>query len=267
MPSLAHDDRGRGPAIVLIHGHPFNRSMWAPQLNALAGDFRLVAPDLPGYGDSAPRGEKIAMGGLADAVLELLDAIGIERATVVGLSMGGLVAMELGLHHLERVDGVVLAATTAAPVTPEEVQRRRATAASIERDGMLAHVLDMAGHLFGVEARRDPGLLTTVFAMMIHTPPAGPAAALRGRAERPDYASLLRDLEVPALVIAGDQDGYSTPEITDQLVASLREPEVLRLPGVGHLPNLEEPERFNAALRTFVIGLPPPARLHRPAAG
>lgn len=252
--TLAHDDRGRGRAIVLIHGHPFNRTMWAPQLDGLAGDFRLVAPDLPGYGDSPPRGEKIAMGELAGAVLELIDEIGIERATVVGLSMGGLVAMELGLRHPERVDGVVLAATTAAPVTPEEAQRRRETAADIERDGMLAHVLEMAGHLFGVEARRDPALLTTVFAMMIHTPPAGPAAALRGRAERPDYATWLGDLKVPALVIAGDEDGYSTPAITDQLVASLPDPEVLRLAGVGHLPNLEEPARFNAALRAFAGG-------------
>ncbi|HEX5584466.1 alpha/beta hydrolase, partial [Gaiella sp.] len=83
------------------------------------------------------------------------------------------------------------------------------------------------------------------------TDPAGPAAALRGRAERPDYERLLRDLRPPALVIAGDHDAYSTKEVTDQLVAALPDPEVLILEGVGHFPNLEAPEPFDAAVRTF----------------
>jgi pimeloyl-ACP methyl ester carboxylesterase len=86
---------------------------------------------------------------------------------------------------------------------------------------------------------------------MLETDPAGPAAALRGRAERPDYERLLRDLRPPALVIAGDHDAYSTQEVTEQLVAALPEPEVSILPGVGHFPNLEAPEAFDAAVRAF----------------
>jgi 3-oxoadipate enol-lactonase len=217
-PALAHDDRGSGRAIVLVHGHPFNRGMWAPQADSLARDFRVVAPDLPGYGASPPRGARITMRELADAVLELVDGLGIARATVVGLSMGGLVAMELALARPDRVDGLVLAATTAAPVTPEEAHQRRGFAADIEENGMLGAA----------------------------------AAALRGRAERPDYSRLLSDLRVPSLVVAGDADPYAPAPVTDQLVASLPAPEVVRLPGVGHLPHLEAPERFDAALRAFV---------------
>jgi 3-oxoadipate enol-lactonase len=192
-PALAHDDRGSGRAIVLVHGHPFNRGMWAPQADSLARDFRVVAPDLPGYGASPPRGAKITMRELADAVLEF------------------------ALARPDRVDGLVLAATTAAPVTPEEAHQRRGLAADIEENGML-----------------------------------GAAAALRGRAERPDYSRLLSDLRVPSLVVAGDADPYAPAPVTDQLVASLPAPEVVRLPGVGHLPHLEAPERFDAALRAFV---------------
>jgi pimeloyl-ACP methyl ester carboxylesterase len=251
-PALAHDDRGSGRAIVLIHGHPFNRGMWAPQLDSLARDFRVVAPDLPGYGASPPRGARITMRELADALLELVDELGIGRATVVGLSMGGLVAMELALARPDRVDGLVLAATTAAPVTPEEAHQRRELAADIEENGMLGAALGMAARLFGPSASKDPKLVEAVFAMMIHTPPAGAAAALRGRAERPDYSRLLSDLRVPSLVVAGDADPYAPAPVTDQLVASLPAPEVVRLAGVGHLPNLEAPERFDATLRAFV---------------
>jgi 3-oxoadipate enol-lactonase len=253
--ALGFDERGSGRPIILLHGSPFDRRMWAPQLAGLSGEFRIVAPDLPGYGSSPLRAATMTMRAFADAVVELLDALGIDRAVVVGLSMGGLVAMELALGRPERVEGVVLAATSSAPLHPREAERRRAAAAEIEANGMLATTLEMAGSLFGPRARRNPPLLVDVLRMMLSTPPAGAAAALRGRAEHPDYSSLLPELAVPSLVIAGDADGFAPEEVTAQLVDSLPEPELLVLPGVGHLPNLEEPGRFNAALRAFVAGI------------
>lgn len=249
--TLAYDDRGNGRAIVFLHGHPFSRAMWAAQLEALSDEFRVVAPDLPGYGESAPVAATLPMRGFADSVVELLDALSVARATIVGLSMGGLVAMELGLAHPDRVDGLVLAATTAAALTEEEAARRRSAAQDIEASGMLAHTAEMLPRLFGPVASRDPAITVPIVTTMLRTSPAGAAAALRGRAERPDYERLLRDLRPPALVIAGDHDAYSTREVTDQLVAALPDPEVLILAGVGHFPNLEAPERFDEAVRVF----------------
>lgn len=248
---LAHDERGSGPAIVLVHGHPFSRAMWAGQLDSLSDAFRVIAPDLPGYGESPARGEVITPRGLADAVVELMDGIEIEQATVVGLSLGGLVAMELGLGYPDRVAGLIFTATTAAPLTPEEAEMRRSTAAQLERDGMLDHALEMAGRLFGPAAMRNPDLVLPILEVMLRTSPTGAAAALRGRAERPQYHELLPELRIPALVLVGDADFFSTAEITAQLVASLPDPEVLILPGVGHMPNLEAPERFDEAVRAF----------------
>jgi pimeloyl-ACP methyl ester carboxylesterase len=244
--TLDHDDRGWGAPIVLIHGHPFDRRMWTPQLEGLSDEFRLVAPDLPGYGRSpVPDRDKTSMRELAEAVVDLMRALELDRPVVVGLSMGGLVAMEIGVGWPE------LAATTAAPVTAEEAGRRRAAADQIDDEGMLAVTLEMAGRLFGPAARRDPALVERVIAMMLHTPPGGAAAALRGRAERPDYTALLPHLQPPSLVIAGDHDPYAPEAVVEQLVASLPEPKVVRLPGAGHLPNLEAPEAFDAALRRF----------------
>jgi 3-oxoadipate enol-lactonase len=225
--------------------------MWAPQLRSLSAGFRVLAPDLPGYGGSPPRGRKVTMGQLADAVRHLLDALGLARAVVVGLSMGGLVAMELGLRAPDRVDGVVLAATTAAPVTPTEAAERRATADRLERDGMLDLVLEMAAKLFGPAARRDPEIVAPVLSMMLHTSPAGAAAALRGRAERPDYRALLPGLQVPSLVVAGDHDAYADEAVVAELVSALPDPGVVRLRGTGHLPNLEAQVEFDEAVRSF----------------
>jgi 3-oxoadipate enol-lactonase len=248
---LAPEDAGQGPALVLVHGHPFDRRMWAPQLRSLSHQFRVLAPDLPGYGGSPPLGDTVTMRALAEEVSRFIDAVGVPRAVVVGLSMGGLVAMELALARPDQVDGVVLAATTAAPVTSAEAEQRRTTAAQVERDGMLDLALEMAGRLFGPAARANPDIVEPVLSMMLRTPPAGAAAALRGRAERPDYRALLPGLQVPAMVIAGDHDGYADETVVAELIAALPEPDVVRLPGSGHLPNLENPAGFDAALRGF----------------
>jgi 3-oxoadipate enol-lactonase len=247
---LAYDEAGTGPAVVLIHGHPFNRSMWAPQLAALAGPYRVIAPDLRGYGASPVTPGTVPMSQLAADVARLLDRRGVSRAAVVGLSMGGLVAMELAGADPARWWALGLVATTAEPVTEAERADRLARAAQAEREGIGPLARDMATRLFGPDV--DPALSGQVMAMMLATDPHGAAAALRGRAERPDYRPILRELDLPALVLTGDQDGYSTAEITDRLTSGLRRPHRVTVPGVGHLPNLENPARFNTELTAFL---------------
>jgi pimeloyl-ACP methyl ester carboxylesterase len=125
--ALAHDDAGEGPAVVLIHGHPFNRSMWTPQLAALRDSFRVIIPDLRGYGDSPVTPGTVPMAQLAADVRHLLDAKGIATAALAGLSMGGLVVMELAAAQPHRWWAYGFIATTAQRVTADEQQARRAT--------------------------------------------------------------------------------------------------------------------------------------------
>ena len=247
---LACDEAGAGPVVVLLHGHPFNRSMWAPQLAALAGTYRVIAPDLRGYGGSPVTPGTVPMGQLAADVAGLLDRRDVSRAAVIGLSMGGLVAMELTGADPARWWALGLVATTAEPVTGAERADRRARADQAERDGIGPLAQDMADRLFGPQV--DPAVSSQVMAMMLATDPRGAAAALRGRAARPDYRPALRELDLPALVLTGDHDGYSTAEITDRLTGALRQPHRVTLPGLGHLPNLEDPARFNAELTMFL---------------
>lgn len=247
--TLAHDDRGSGPAVLLIHGHPFDRSLWGPQLESLSASWRVVAPDLRGFGESPATPGSVRMSELAGDVWELLDGLGIEQAAVVGLSMGGLIAMEMALARPQRIWALGLVATTVQPVDDGERERRRALADRVEAEGMGA-MLEYMRPQFGPEP--DPRLVEEITAMIARNNPQGAAAALRGRAERPDYRPGLRELTLPSFVCAGTHDVWSTPAVVQEIVDNLREPRTATLEHVGHLPNREARDRFDAELSSFL---------------
>ena len=247
---LAYDDAGSGDCAVLIHGHPFDRTLWEPQLAALRDGFRVLAPDLRGFGESPVTAGSVTMRQYAADVEGLLDGLGIGRAAIVGLSMGGLVTMELAAARPERYWAIGLVATTAEPVTPHEQVTRRQRADAVERDGMGVLVDYMHTGLYGPAC--PPAIRDRVDAMMAAASPAGAAAALRGRADRPDYRPVLARLDIPALVCAGSADPWSNREVTAEMIACLKRPEVLMIDGAGHLPNLEAEREFNDALRAFL---------------
>lgn len=247
---LAFDDAGHGECVVLIHGHPFDRTLWQPQLAALRGSFRVIAPDLRGFGDSPVTPGSVTMRRFAADIEELLDDLRIPRAAIAGLSMGGLVTMELAVARPERYWALGLVATTAEPVTPRERAVRRERADAVERDGMGVLVDYMHTGVYGPAC--PPAVRARIDAMMATAPPAGAAAALRGRAERPDYRPLLAELDIPALVCAGTADPWSNDAVTAEIASSLKRPEILTIDAVGHLPNLEAEAEFNQALLAFL---------------
>jgi 3-oxoadipate enol-lactonase len=248
---LAFDDVGAGPCVVLIHGHPFDRSLWRPQVEVLATRFRVVAPDLRGFGASPGTPHLVTLREYAHDVEELLDRLGIERAAAVGLSMGGLVVMDLATTLPDRWWALGLVTTTAEPVTPQEQAVRRERADLLERDGMQVLIDYMHTGLYGPRAGEE--VRSRVDAMMARAPVAGAAAALRGRAERPDYRPRLRELEIPTFVCTGSEDPWSNETVTAEIVDHLRHPELVVVEGASHLPNLEAEDAFNRSLMEFLL--------------
>jgi pimeloyl-ACP methyl ester carboxylesterase len=247
---LASDDAGSGECVVLIHGHPFDRTLWSPQMNALSTTFRVLAPDLRGFGQSPVTPGVVTMREYAADIEELLDKRAITRAAVVGLSMGGLVAMELATARPDRYWALGLVATTAEPPSPQDSRIREERADATERDGMKVLIDYMHTGVYGPAC--PPAVRARVDAMMAAAAPAGAAAALRGRARRPDYRPLLTTVDIPALVVTGTADPWSNAKVTAEIVASLKRPEQVIIDGVGHLPNLEVEEEFNDALTAFL---------------
>lgn len=225
---------------------------------ALRGSFRVLAPDLRGFGASPVTPGTVAMREYAADIEELLAELGIARAAIIGLSMGGLVAMELAAAVPRRCWALGLIATTAEPPSPQDLRAREERADAIERDGIGVLVEYMHTGLYGPGC--PPAVRARVDAMMAAAPPDGAAAALRGRGRRPDYRPMLAVLDIPALVVAGTADPWSTAAVTAEIVASLKRPSLVAIDGAGHLPNLEAETQFNEALLTFLVQ-------HRPLSG
>lgn len=248
---LDYDDTVAGrTALLLVHGHPFDRSMWGPQRRAAEqAGWRVIVPDLRGYGASQVTPRIVTLETFARDLATLVLALGIGRVVVGGLSMGGQIAMEFCRLFPERVAGLLLAATFAQAETAEGKVQRNNTADRLETEGMAAYADETLPKMLAPETLRDrPELARTVLQMMQSAPPAGAAAALRGRAERPDYSEVLARLKVPTLIAAGDRDAFTTRSDAEHMHRLIPGSRLVWMEGIGHMPNLEAEEPFNEAM-------------------
>src|SRR5271157_5908196 len=186
---LAFADTRRASVLVLLHGFPLSREMWASQITEIGKYYRVIAPDLRGHGDSSAPEGVYTMDEMADDVIELLDRLQIKQPVVVGgLSMGGYVALSLVLRYPERVCGLILIDTRAAADTPEAAKGREDTARNVLRAGSGRGMIEtMVPRLFGKTTReKHPQRVEAMLAVMERTSPQGIAGALRGMAIRTD---------------------------------------------------------------------------------
>lgn len=254
--TVGYTDEGTGPPLVLVHGHPFDRTMWAPQIEAFAPTHRVIAPDLRGYGESEVVPGTTALSVFATDIAALLDHLGIERAVIGGLSMGGQIVMECYRLFPERITGLLLADTFPAAETDDGKRSRNAQADRLLREGMKGYadeVLDKMVAPYGTKAAATAA--AHVHRMMTAASPEGAAAALRGRAERPDYRDLLTRVSVPTLVVVGRDDTYTPVADAEAMHAAIPGSTLAVIESSAHLPNLERPDAFNTALREHLVRL------------
>ena len=253
-------DRGSGDAVLLIHGFPLNSAMWGAQLTALSPDWRVIAPDLRGFGASDPGPPDVTLGMdlLARDLAALLDYLGIERAVVCGLSMGGYVAFEFFRQFRDRVRALVLCDTRAGQ-DPVETQRARGTLAErVTAENTIAPVIEglLPKLVSARTTRRNPGVVAMVRAMMQEAAPDSVARALHSMATRGDSEPLLRTIDVPTLVLVGSDDVITNRGQAEMMARGIRGARLEIVPGAGHLPPVEQPEEFNQFLNQFLDGLP-----------
>lgn len=249
--NVAFDDYGVGrDTLLLVHGHPFNRSMWSPQLDAAANaGWRAIAPDLRGYGQSTVVPGITRLETFAADCAALLDTLGVAQAVIAGLSMGGQIAMEFARQYPHRVRGLLIAATFPQPETIDGKAQRNAMADRLLVEGMHRYAEEALPRMLAARTISSlPTVARTVLSMMRASNREGAAAALRGRAERSAYETTLARLTVPALVVVGSEDAFTTRQDADNMHRLLGSSELLWLEGIGHMPNLEDPASFNAAM-------------------
>lgn len=253
-PFLAYEDKGdvtsHTSPLVLIHGHPFDRTMWHPQITEFATSRRVVAPDLRGYGASPVIPGITQLSSFAEDIAVLLDDLGVDDFVLAGLSMGGQIAMECYRQFPHRIRGLVLADTFPAAETEAGKATRNAMADRLLREGMTGYADEVLYKMIAPYA--DADVAAHVHRMMTATAPEGAAAALRGRAERPDYRDLLTTVTVPALVVVGADDEYTPVKDAESMHAALPDSTLRIIEGAAHLPNLERPKDFNRALADYL---------------
>lgn len=251
---LTFDQVGDGFPLLLIHGFPLNRRMWRPQLAPLAAaGLRVIAPDLRGFGETPAGRGAWTMDAFADDVIALLDALGIERAAVGGMSMGGYVLLSLLERYPQRVAAALFLVTRAGADDVAGKERRTVLAAEVEagRPGVVTDAF--AELLFAAATRRDrPELVAEVAEMMAATSTAGLAGGLRALRDRRDYREKLAAFAQPALVLGAAEDRAIPAEHGRALAAGLPHATFHLLAGGGHMVNMEQPAAFNAVLGDFL---------------
>jgi len=247
--NLHYDVRGDGPTLLLLHAFPLSLEMWDPQVEALADRWRVVRFDARGFGGSPPGGGLLTMERIADDAAALMDHLALSQAVVCGLSMGGYAAFAMVRRHPARLSGLILADTRAEADTPEARQGRSQLSDAVRRDGAEAAVDAFLPKLLGETTKRErPAVVERVRGMILAAPPQGIRDGLAGLAARADSRETLRLVHVPTLVIVGEEDVITPPADAERMAASIAGARVVRIPGAGHLSNLEAPQEFNAAL-------------------
>lgn len=247
-------DVGSGPVLLLVHGFPLDHSMWQSQMDSLSDTYRVIAPDLRGFGGSTGAIETITMERFADDMAELLDELDIaEPITFCGLSMGGYVAWQFWKRHANRLTQLILCDTRAIADSEEVARGRSMMAQRVLKEGSVVVAEAMLPKLFAEgTADKQPATVEATRKVMEGTAPEAVAGALRGMALRPDMTSELPNVDVPTLVICGEHDVISTVDEMRSIAEKLPNAMFVEVAGSGHMSPLESPDLVNSAIRKFL---------------
>ncbi|MBO7723804.1 MAG: alpha/beta fold hydrolase [Thermoguttaceae bacterium] len=260
---------GRGTPILFVHGFPFDHIMWVPAARSLARCCQSILPDLRGFGASnlvfrdpdedfdeddidiydAP---PTTMGVFADDLASLLDELDIPQVIVCGLSMGGYIAMQFAKKHPRRLKGLILCDTKTEADTPKAAAGRRHLAETVLSEGIEDLSDGASGFLSPVTVDDTPDILEAVQTMMNSQNPAGVAAAALGMAERGDTTAVLQRLEVPVLVVVGQDDRLTPPESMKAMAAKAQRSSFAVIEEGGHLAPMERPMAFEKIVRDWL---------------
>jgi 3-oxoadipate enol-lactonase len=254
---MAYDDTaGNGVPLLLIHGFPLDRTLWAAQVRGLADVARVIAPDLRGFGESGIPAGTVTMDTYADDMKGLLDALGVKHAVVAGLSMGGYITLAFYRRHAERVRGLILADTKAGADSADGKKGRddsialaRAQGSGAVGDKMLPKMLTPK------TAAERPFISDAARAMMARQSVDGVVGALAAMRDRPDSMPTLEGITVPTLVVTGAEDTLIPPKEAETMQAGIRGARLVSIPGAAHLANFEAPDAFNQLVRDFMKSL------------
>ena len=251
---VSYTDNGpdEAPVIIFIHGFPLNKTMWDNQVDALKEDYHVISYDIRGHGDSEPGIEDFSINLFVNDLLNLMDTLKIEKASICGLSMGGYIALNAIENHPERFDALVLSDTHCIADPPPVKQKRLDTIESIREYGMEKYVNDSIVNLFAPESfTTHKKEILDVKEMILNTSVQSLTKTLLALYLRKSTCNKLPEITLPVLFIVGEKDKITPPEASELMHKKIKNSTVHIISHAGHLSNLENSGEFNKYLKTF----------------
>ena len=252
-------DAGAGSPLVLLHPFPFTADVWSDQLRTLSARRRVVAPNLRGFGETAPFDASTppSIEAMADDVAALLEALKLDGPiTLGGVSMGGYVALAFARRHAARLGALILADTRAEPDDAAAREKRDASIARVTRGDVTGFVDDMLGKLVADTTRAErPEVVERLRADMLRTPATTIASTLVALRDRPDARPHLGAIRAPALILVGQEDVITPPAAAEVMAEAIPRAKLVIVPRAGHLSNVEAPKAFDDAVERFLATL------------
>lgn len=248
---MAFTDEGQGPTLLFVHGFPLSRGAWSKQVEAFKSNYRVIAPDLRGLGESEATAGPVSMLRFAEDLYALSQHLEAGPVILAGHSMGGYVAMAFAKAFPQALRKLALVGTRSGADSPEGVAGRRATAEKVRANGSSVVVDAMAPKMLSA-SNTDAVMAASVRGFMAPSKPEGIIAALLGMADRPDAGAWLGEIRVPTLVIAGLDDTIIPPSESEALAKAIPGAMLRFIPNAGHLVAYEQADDFNQALRTWL---------------
>ncbi|HEY4052014.1 MAG TPA: alpha/beta hydrolase [Acidobacteriaceae bacterium] len=243
---------GTGPDLVLLHPTPVDHCFWMPVAEKLAECYRITLLDFKGHGRSEAAGGVLSIEGLAEDVVRLLDALGIERAFFAGCSIGSYVLYELWRSAPARIRALALCCGKPQPDAEANRSKRKQTIEGIARNGTVAFFDQTLTTLLTPGYRqREPLKTAELRAMMSRMTAESAVAVQHALMTRPDSVPTVKTISVPVLALAGQEDQASTPEEMAVIHQLLSSSEYHLIPGTGHFAPYEKPDTVAAILESF----------------
>jgi pimeloyl-ACP methyl ester carboxylesterase len=248
------DTGGSGTPVVFVHGFPFSATMWEPQIEGLGDRFRMIAVNLRGFGDSEVPEDRTeySMSTFASDVKCVIDDVGADRVVLCGLSMGGYVCFEFWRTFKDSVAAMILADTRAEADPPEASEKRSSQQEQIATQGIDAVADGLTTALLSETTRDAKPDVVKRARLLMDQPADGYIGALEAMKNRPDSTADLTGITVPCLVIVGEDDPLTPPEMARKIHEHVGGSQLVVIPSAGHLSNLEDPQTFNGALAEFL---------------
>ncbi|MFA5329542.1 MAG: alpha/beta fold hydrolase [Prolixibacteraceae bacterium] len=253
--TISYNDEGpdETPVIILIHGFPFNKSMWNKQVELLLENYRVITYDIRGHGDSEAGTEDFSIGLFADDLLGLMDYLKIEKAMLCGLSLGGYIALNAIEKFPKRFDALVLCDTTCAADTPETKEKRRIAIENITKYGIEQYASESIKKLFAPETFITSKEKTlAIKEMIMKTSEQSLTSTLLALAARTETCSKLAQIRMPVLIMVGKEDKITPPSAARFMQKTIKGSTLQVIEHAAHLSNIENPYEFNQNLLKFV---------------